>query len=79
MLSLCATCNSSGEELCTYFSSYTAIYTINTVLVVTFVFDTHVTEQRSTMIKRGKSCKEKGRERRTVSNNKDGFQNKNEE
>ena len=41
------------------------------------VFDTRVTGQRSRIIiKRGKSCKEKGRERREIFKNKDGFQNK---
>ena len=34
-------------------------YEINTVTVAIFVFDTRVTEQRSRMIKHGKSCKEK--------------------
>ena len=38
-----------------------------------FVFDTRVTEQRSRMIKRGKSCKEKGRERCEVFNTKMDF------
>ena len=79
MLSLGAICNYEGEKLCTFFSSYTAVNAINTVLVVIFVFDTRVTKQRSRMIKRGKSCKEKGRERREVFNNKDGFQNRNED
>ena len=79
MLSLGAICNYEGEKLCTFFSSYTAINAINTVLVVIFVFDTRVTKQRSRMIKRGKSCKEKGRDWLEVFNNKDGFQNRNED
>ena len=48
-------------------------------MVVIFVFDTRVTEQRSRMIKRGKSGKEKGGEQREVFNNNDGFQNRNED
>ena len=41
------------------------------------VFDTRVTGQRSRIIiKCRKSCKEKGRERREIFKNKDGFQNK---
>ena len=54
-------------------------YEINTVTVAIFVFDTRVTEQRSRMIKRGKSGKEKGGEQREVFNNNDGFQNRNED
>ena len=47
-------------------------------MVAIFVFDTCITEQRSRMIKCGKSCKEKGHEQHEVFNNKDGFQNRNE-
>ena len=61
------------------FTSYTVVNAINTVQVAIFVFDTRVTGQRSIMIKRGKSCKGKGRERREIFNNKDGFQNRNED
>ena len=60
-------------------TSYTVVNAINTVQVAIFVFDTRVTGQRSIMIKRGKSCKGKGRERREIFNNKDGFQNRNED
>ena len=51
-------------------------YKTDTVMVAIFVFDTNIMEQRSRMIKHGKSCKEKGREQCKVLNNKDGFQNK---
>ena len=44
-----------------------------------FFFDTRVMGQRSIMIKRWKSCKEKGHERREIFNNKDGFQSRNED
>ena len=61
-----------------YFFSYTVSNAISAVLVAIFVFDTRVTGQRTRMIKRGKSFKEKGRERCEIFNNKDGFQNRNE-
>ena len=54
------------------------INAVHTSLVAIFVFDTRVTGQRSRMIKCGKNCKEKGRERREVFNDKYGFQNRNE-
>ena len=60
-------------------TSYTVVNAINTVQVAIFVFDTRVTGQRSIMIKRGKSCKEKGREQRKIFNNKDGYKNRNED
>ena len=54
-------------------------YQINTVMVAILALDTCVTDQRSRMIKRGKSCKDKGRGQREVFSNKDRFQNKSED
>ena len=54
------------------------INAVHTSLVAIFVFDTRVTGWKSRIIKCGKSCKEKGRERREIFNDKDGFQNRNE-
>ena len=56
------------------------LHYINAVhtLVAIFVFDTRVTGQKSRMIRYEKSCKEKGRERRKIFNDKEGFQNRNE-
>ena len=54
------------------------INAVHTSLVVIFVFDMQVMGQRSRMIKRGKSCKEKGHEWHKIFNNKYGFQSRNE-